>query len=450
MPYDPTAYSMEYDACQKSHNSDSPRIPHKYGTLIIHESCAELIYNNRILSYERNERYNTQRIIDLFFGYTRGKIHPIGKDRLGYLYWYYKDFPTLLFISTTYVYNKSNMFNSNGELVDITLPPIRDSESGTTGTGTNPTGTHPTTSNNSNGSSAANDDNTIWYIYSTISDVSQVISSLSSTDRFERVLRKALCIIYPTAAATSTTGATAGAATNTTGATAGAATGAAIDASGDVEEGKVSDDSGPSVDMMSDMVLTERIQLDLLPSSSSSSSALKGSPASFAPQKSGDASVSASTSAARSPHRPTTSSVSHSVASSLPPASSSSSSTTATAASTGGKGHNSALSTNNPSPNDNADDDDAITYQTVLSYIQSLPPPTTSTITTTDKGGSSDKIRSDSIAYIEKHVIDLEVYTESDYGEPDIGQSFTNICIYINTYNCILYYYIVTLVYTIY
>ena len=395
MPYDPTAYAMEYEACQKSHNSDSPRIPHKYGTLIIHESCAELIYNNRILSYERNERYNTQRLIDLFFGYTRGKIHPIGKDRSGYLYWYYKDFPTILFISTTYAYNKNNMFTSNGELVDITVPPSIDSESGTAGTGTG----HPTTSN------STSEDNTVWYIYSTISDISQVISRLSSTDRYERVLRKALCIIYPTAAATATTTTTT---TTTAPVTRTSATG---------EGGKVSGDNGTSVDLTSDMVLTERIQLDLVSPSSSKGSL---SAATVPPHKSGDASVSVSSGAARSPHRPTSSSVTN-TALPMPVSSTTTTAATPSAAapiattSIGGRGHNSALSSNRPSSADIVDDDDIITYQTVLSYVQSLPPSTTTT--TTDNADHS----SDNIAYIEKHVIGLEVYTESDYGEPDAG-----------------------------
>ena len=406
MPYDPTAYTMEYEACQKSHNSDSPRIPHKYGTLIIHESCAELIYNNRILSYERNERYNTQRLIDLFFGYTRGKIHPIGKDKSGYLYWYYKDFPNILFISTTYVYNKNNMFTSNGELVDITLPLTRDSESGTTGTGT-----HPTTTN-ANSSSTASEDNTVWYIYSTISDISQVISKLSSTDRFERVLRKALCIIYPTAAATATTTTTAGTAATTGNAT--NTTGVSVDV---VEGGKVSGNNGPSVDM-SDMVLTERIQLDL-----ASHSSLKGSlsAATVPPHNSGDASVSVSSGAARSPHRPTSSSAPH-TAITLPVSASSTTTTAATPsaaapiATIGGKGYSSALSSNKPSSADNADEEDIITYQTVLSYVQSLP-----------SFDYTNSISDNSIAYIEKHVIGLEVYTESDYGESETGESFTNI-----------------------
>lgn len=100
IPVERCAAAVELTECELqsslgSYNNETVAV-HK-GTLITHETCANLTCNLRTENYEKIERAKQQRLLDIITGHTRAKTTPLGQDARGNLFWHFSDFPLYLF-----------------------------------------------------------------------------------------------------------------------------------------------------------------------------------------------------------------------------------------------------------------------------------------------------------------------------------------------------------------
>jgi len=89
----------EEDASIERHESAAMHRTIRSGSLLVHECCANFMHFNRQLNTERSRRNEDLRMTEILTGLGRGKTTPIGMDREGSFYWVFKDCRAL-YVST--------------------------------------------------------------------------------------------------------------------------------------------------------------------------------------------------------------------------------------------------------------------------------------------------------------------------------------------------------------
>eukprot|EP01038_Epipyxis_sp_PR26KG_P006174 gene6174-8504_t len=170
LPVDPNDASLESEQAKIMNRKV------KSGSVIAHECCAIAMYLQRQLNQSKLGRQEDERICEIFFGLSRSKCTPLGKDRNDSLYWIFSGSKSI-FVSTS-TQNKSQ------------LKSVKSSRG-------NSTQYYSANSLND----ILNDDNesdtSVWSEYSSSSEIARLINWLDAQHAQERLVKRILQLLHP-------------------------------------------------------------------------------------------------------------------------------------------------------------------------------------------------------------------------------------------------------------
>jgi hypothetical protein len=199
-PYDADVERAECSKC-------SIRFPRK-GSLVVHECCAESMSIARQVALGRVERAEEQRIVDILVGVGRAKTTPVGCDANGHLYWVFSGCSSLFVCMQPSAADAGSRPSSDGlsqefQFVgDCGIDTLATegfkagaaryiNASSTRALETNRISDLPLGSSLDNGS--------FWLEYKELKDIGRVIQWLRNNEPDERLLKRMLLLLFPTA-----------------------------------------------------------------------------------------------------------------------------------------------------------------------------------------------------------------------------------------------------------